>query len=352
MKFVPVLCALLLISSSVLTQVEYKKVKVTDDIYSFIHPNSTNDWIDANSTVIFGKDEVFVVDATLTPKTAQTIVEFVQQTTANPIKHLLVTHWHYDHLFGAISFRSVFPEMDIICGRQTDSLIFVNFDEYHNKSLDEFVVYVDSAKAELERGTYANGRALTEYEKSRRVQAIKDAEFYLPELRKTAPLRPTIVFEGDLSFRLGGKEVRVFGYGAGHTENDVVVYIPEDKVLIAGDLLTYPVPMAFNVFPGKWIKSLKRMAELDIDFIVPGHGDVLSGKDYLYMVIGALEDITAQVTKLSAEGKTVKEIVKEVDKEPLKIKFAGDSEEKKWAYDNHFIYGLIYSIYDELNPKK
>ncbi len=352
MKSVTVLCALLVLSSSVFTQVEFKKVKVTDNIYSFIHPNSTNDWIDANSTVIFGKDEVFVVDATLTPKTAAGIVEFIQQKTSNPVKRLLITHWHYDHSFGAESFKNAFPQMDIICGKQTDSLIFAGFDEYHNKSLDEFVIYIDSTKAELERGTYANGKALTDYEKSRRVQAIKDSEFYMPELRKTKPLKPSVTFEANLTFYAGGKEIRVFGNGAGHTENDVFVYIPEDRVLVTGDLLSHPVPLAFSVFPSKWIKTLKQMAELEIDYIVPGHGDVLDGKEYLHIVIKALEDITAQVTKLNAEGKALKEIVKEVDKETLKTKLAGDSEDRKWAYDNHFIYGLIYSVYNEVNPKQ
>ena len=90
------------------------------------------------------------------------------------------------------------------------------------------------------------------------------------------------------------------------------------------------------------------MSSLDIDVIIPGHGEVLYGKDYLYTVINALEEIYTQVKKLAAGGKSLKEIKKEADLNLLKIKLAGDSDSKKWAFDNYFIGPILPRIYSEI----
>lgn len=351
MKFAFGLFALLALIYAIKSQVVYRKVKVSDNIFSFIYPNSANDWIDGNCTVIFGKDQVFVVDATLTPKTAQTVVEFIKSKTTNPVKFLLVTHWHYDHSLGAESFKKAYPQMEIVSGKITDTLMKSNYEEYHG-GIDGFGVYVDTFKTELERGTLANGTKLSEYELSRRKTAISYADFYMPELKKATQLWPTVTFEDSLNFDIGNNEIKVFGYGCGHTENDAFVFIPKEKVLIAGDLVVHPVPMAFSVFPSKWINTLKQISALDFDIIIPGHGDVVYGKEYLFTLINLLEFVYDEVSRFSSEGKTIKEIFKLADKEKAKNIIGVDTDDKKWAFDYHFYAGLIYSIYNELNPKK
>lgn len=110
--------------------------------------------------------------------------------------------------------------------------------------------------------------------------------------------------------------------------------------------------MAFSVFPSKWINTLKQISALDFDIIIPGHGDVIYGKDYLLTLIKLLEFVYTDVSRLNSEGKTIKEIFKLADKEKTKEIIGIDSDDKKWAFDNHFYAGLIYSIYNELNPKK
>ena len=351
MKFFFCFFALLALTYAIKSQVIYKKVKVTDNIFSFIYPNSANDWIDGNCTVIFGKDQVFVVDATLTPKTAETVVEFIKSQTTNPVKFLLVTHWHYDHSLGAESFKKAYPQMEIVSGKMTDTLMKSNYKEYR-ESIGGFQVYVDTFKAEIERGSLADGTLLSEYEIGRRKLAVTYADFYMPQLENAVQLWPTVTFEDSLNFDIGSNDVKVLGYGCGHTENDAYVFIPGEKVLIAGDLVVHPVPMAFSVFPSKWINTLKQISALDFDIIIPGHGAVIYGKDYLLTLIKLLEFVYTDVSRLNSEGKTIKEIFKLADKEKTKEIIGIDSDDKKWAFDNHFYAGLIYSIYNELNPKK
>lgn len=326
----------------------YSQVQqVTDDIFVFKGPNPTNDFLDANASVIFCDKEVFVVDATLHLERGKQIADFIKEKTSNPVKYVFVTHWHYDHSYGIQSIQEVYPGLEIISTKDCKKLAESNIKEYQDLWIGTFEVYGDSAKAELSRGTTASGRQLTEYEKERRRQAVKDCEFYIPVLKQTKFIPPTITFEKEMDLFLSDREIRMIDIGTGHTPGDAVAYLPSEKILFAGDLLVYPIPYAFSCYPNKWLETLKRMSLMDIEKIIPGHGDVLLNKDYLFTVISALEEIISQVNKLVNEGKSLQDVRKGVDFTALKTKMAGEDESKKWAFDNYFIYPIIERVYNE-----
>jgi len=90
---------------------------------------------------------------------------------------------------------------------------------------------------------------------------------------------PTQVFNGEMSVRVGGKEVRLVEVGPAHTRGDVIVYVPQDRVVFTGDILFvggHPVVWAGPV--SNWIKACDLMLSWDVETVVPGHGPITDKK--------------------------------------------------------------------------
>ncbi len=103
---------------------------------------------------------------------------------------------------------------------------------------------------------------------------------------------PTETFTGEMTLAVGAKEVRLIEVGPAHTRGDVVVYVPQDKVLYTGDMLFNGAHPAIWAGPTtNWIAACDRMLTWDLDIVVPGHGAITdkSGirefRDYLAYVL-------------------------------------------------------------------
>lgn len=103
---------------------------------------------------------------------------------------------------------------------------------------------------------------------------------------------PTETFTGEMSLKVGDKEVRLVEVGPAHTRGDVLVYVPQDKVLYTGDMLFNQAHPAIWAGPtSNWIRACDLMLSWDLDVVVPGHGALTdkSGikefRDYLAYVL-------------------------------------------------------------------
>jgi glyoxylase-like metal-dependent hydrolase (beta-lactamase superfamily II) len=86
---------------------------------------------------------------------------------------------------------------------------------------------------------------------------------------------PTKTFDGALSLTVGDKQVRLIEVGPAHTKGDVLVHVPQDRVVFTGDILFIegtPVMWAGPV--SNWIEACDLILEMDVDVIVPGHGPI------------------------------------------------------------------------------
>lgn len=99
--------------------------------------------------------------------------------------------------------------------------------------------------------------------------------------------------------------MQVLHLGRGNTPGDTVVDLPKEEILAAGNLLVSPIPYTFDGYPSEWVPTLHRVAQLDVEKIVPGHGPVL-GKDYLSLVAelmtSAVDQIRARIRQLGHPG--------------------------------------------------
>ena len=102
------------------------------------------------------------------------------------------------------------------------------------------------------------------------------------EVRKLTP--PSVTFEDNLTYFIGGNAVEFHFAGPAHTWGDLIAYLPQHKILFAGDVAFFHlVPYAHNAHVSKWLESIDKIMKMDVDVIVAGHGPVGGKKDLVEM---------------------------------------------------------------------
>jgi glyoxylase-like metal-dependent hydrolase (beta-lactamase superfamily II) len=125
------------------------------------------------------------------------------------------------------------------------------------------------------------------------------------------------------------------------------VYLPKEKILLAGDLLTAPVPFGADSHPRSWIESLKTLERLDADVIILGHGEAQHDKKYLQLLRESLESVTDQVHEALRRGMTLEETRKFVKFDTIRPKFTHDDANLNAEFDGNFATPIVRQVYDE-----
>jgi cyclase len=322
----------------------FRTVDVADGVFAFVSPETSGPIPSGNVTAIVGGDGVLVVDSGRFPALATRMIAEIRKRTDRPVRYLVHTHWHADHIAADAAFQAAFPAM-----------IFVSTDFTRTKMLEKQAAYLRDV-AKNDAGYVAQLREVLEKEKTlppenRRYleQEVTDLELEARELEGARLVAPGLTFERELTVHLGDRAVRIAFLGEGNTAGDAVVVVPDARVVVAGDLLVAPVPYGYGCHPAEWIATLRRlMAEhADAAAIVPGHGPVFHDWDYAKRVIAVLEAIRAQVGEAVREGASLEETRKRVHLEPFQEEFAGKDFARGKAFRDFFVASAVDRAWQE-----
>jgi cyclase len=348
------LCTTVIYADSVITR-ERTVTKLAEGVYMIRHKDAPDTFPQGNTTVIIGDREVLVVDSCYMPSSAREDIAQIRQWTNKPVRYLLNTHWHYDHTMGNGVYWAEFPSLTIIAQIETAKHIA----GYNPGWFERFPSRANTFKQILESGKDPNGKPLTEGEKKEYTDAIAGITPVYNEFKVLVDKTPTLTFDSELSINLGNREVQIKHLGRGNTTGDAIVYLPKEKILIAGDLLDHPVPYLGGGFPSQLTKTLRNLSHFDTQAIVPGHGELLQGeygKRYLNQVIDFIQIVVAEVSKEvyrvgngSRNLEAVREAVKKnIDMNVWRQKFAGDDKDNQDFFEGFAMPGLITAAYAEV----
>ena len=231
--------------------------RVSEDIYVF----TSELYAQVTAGVIVTEEGTVVIDTLPFPSETAEIVDFVEDHTPNQAQFVINTHSHADHIFGDF----LFPNADIIAHRLCR-------------------------------------RAITKYAE----KGLSAAQEQNPELSSVVIRFPNIVFESELTLRLGSKTIQLV-YMPGHTADSIAVLVKEDRVLFAGDIMM-PVPYIVWGDVDQMMQSLQIIRDMNLENIVQGHGEVLlrgeinetidSSMDYLKNITRCVRDALREDTPL------------------------------------------------------
>jgi glyoxylase-like metal-dependent hydrolase (beta-lactamase superfamily II) len=327
--------AWLLVAGPLLGQTNERRVtKLADDVYAIEHKNLNDGNTSGNTTVIIGEREVFVVDSGSRPSSAQEDIAQIRQWTNKPVGYLLNTHFHNDHNNGNKTYLDAFPSLAIIAQEETKK----DMDLIQPGNVARQPAELAALIATFQQGKDQNGRALSEDEKKQVQELLPGLERAEAESKILVYQSPTLTFTDKLDVDIGNREVQVLHLGRGNTPGDALIYLPKEKVIVAGDLLVHPIPYTYDGYPSEWVQTLRKMGQLDATTIVPGHGPILHDESYLYLVAdlmqSAVDQVRARIRQLGFPGAhTLDEVKGSVDLTKFRQQFAGDDKDLQAQFD-------------------
>jgi glyoxylase-like metal-dependent hydrolase (beta-lactamase superfamily II) len=229
---------------------------------------------------------------------------------------------------------------------------------YNPGWFERFPQRADRFKQILDSGKDPDGKPLSDVAKKEYAEALAGVAPVAAEFKTLVDRMPNLTFDGEIALDLGNREVRIMHLGRGNTAGDAVVFLPKERILIAGDLLDHPIPYLGGGYPTELIATLGAMSRLGAQTIVPGHGQVLTGdyaRTYLNDVAEFVSTVVAQVNKevhrLGNNSRVLDEVQaaveKAIDLEAWRRKFAGDDEENREFFDGFSFPGLVRAAYAE-----
>jgi glyoxylase-like metal-dependent hydrolase (beta-lactamase superfamily II) len=210
---------------------------------------------DGNTIVLEAPEGLVVIDTGRHAAHTQSILDFAK-TKRRPVAAVINTHWHLDHIGGNLMIRRDYPRAR---------------------------VYASGALAEARGGFLANYRKqlqgmLDDPKTDAASRKSFEAEARLIDAGEQ--LAPDVVVSSSGAKTIAGRALHLGLETHAVTAGDVWVLDEQTGVLIAGDLVTLPAPFLDTACPARWGESLDRIAKLDFDLLVPGHGAPMTRKQF------------------------------------------------------------------------
>ncbi len=286
-------------------------VKVADGVYAAIGQNG----VFGNGAFIVTRDYVVVVDTQLRPSWARDMIAEIKKVTDKPVKYVINTHWHSDHTLGNQAYVAAYgPSVEFVAQNNTrEDLIAKGIPNIQVQLTQAVPDNIARIQKQLTDGKDAQGVALTPDARSRVEAQLALQKSYLAELPQIHIVPSTITYENEMSIQAPDKEIRLFHFSYAHTRGDTVVYLPKEKVIITGDLLTNGIPNTRTSYPVEWITTLDGMDKLDWTAAIPGHGDVQQGKAQLESLLAYWKDVVAGVRGAVAKNLTLDQMKQSLD---------------------------------------
>ncbi|MGQ0664774.1 MAG: MBL fold metallo-hydrolase [Pseudomonadota bacterium] len=260
---------------------------------------------DPNSGVIVGDDGVMVIDARATPAMARELVGHIRTVTDQPIKYVVLTHYHAVRVMGASGYGA--PH--IVASRGTHELI-------KERGRQDF-------RSEVQRFP-------------RLFQAVET----VPGLTW-----PNLIFERELTIMMGKREVRLLHLGPGHTRGDTIAWLPKDRVLFSGDLVEEgATPYCGDAHLEDWPKTLARLRALKPRKLVPGRGAALMTPAACEKAIRGTEEFVRLLYAAAKKGVKARLSLKQVYDRAYALL---SRRYGQWAIFEHCMPFCVARAYDE-----
>jgi glyoxylase-like metal-dependent hydrolase (beta-lactamase superfamily II) len=343
------LFALFLFQSSVhsSTLPSYETVKIADGVVAFIASESNNGIVSGNCVAIIGDDGVLVVDSTSFPSHARKIIAELKKLTNQPVRFLVHTHWHPDHLMGDGEFQAAFPGIAFVSTKATRKGIAELAPKYIQGNAEQGAAYAAMLRKQIQDGKDEAGKTLTDADKKFLTEYTDSIEFAVPEYKQYKTVLPNAVFDDAMTIHLGKREVQLLFLGQGNTAGDAVIFVPDAKVVMTGDLLVAPTPYSYGSFLTDWVRTLDKVKALGATTIVPGHGPVEHDSSYLDLVSSALQSVIFQVHAAIAKHLSLEDTRKQVDVSAFQQKFCGGTHDREVAFRVGFAEQAVERAYQE-----
>ena len=324
----------------------FRVEKVAAGVYAVLRQEPPSLIFEPNNVFIINDDDVIVVDTNFTPGSARATLAELRKLTDKPVRYVINTHWHDDHITGNQVYRDAYPGVEFVAHRTAlDDMPAVG--ATNRKQLHEgAAAFADALRARVAKNDSMLGGELTPDERAAYLSDVRHLDGYVAEMDGIRIVAPTVIVDERLTIYRGSRTIDILHLGAGHTRADLVVHLPTDNIVIAGDLVVWPVPLVGSTsYPAAFAVTLQRLLELQPAMIIPGHGPILRDDAYVQQLVRLMTSIRDQTQAAVAKGLTLEETRKAVDLQEFVDLFAGDSRMRRFIFQSYVAHPGVAAAY-------
>lgn len=322
--------------------------RVSDRVYVLRQAQPNFAGVVGNVTIIEQDDNLVLVDSGNSRGTGERVVEAVRRLSDKPVSAVIITHWHNDHPLGLPAIIEAWPSVEIIATEATAAQLRAgrtNVPTQPDASYEARRLQLLTHDYVTMFQGFIDDQSLTQAERDGWARGMAALSLRAEDEIGTYLVMPNRTFTDALTLddRVAPVEVRFLG--PANTDGDLVVLLPRQRVVVAGDIVVAPIPYMFSVYVEENIRTLEALRGLQFDTLIPGHGEPQRGAAYLDRLTDFVRDIHSQVTPLAGQGLSVEDVTARIDVERHAQAFAGDDPWLRLWFRDYAANPLIESAY-------
>ena len=295
---------------SVIETPSHRFTEMAEGVYHVAGTGTVN--VMSNALLVVGANDALVVDSHVTPNAANALLDAIGRVTNKPVRYLVNSHYHFDHAHG----NQVFPADVEIIGHEYTRLK-LNGDLGNVLEESTHISFTEGVPAQVESLRERVAAATDPAERATLEQQLAVAQAHLTSLGEVVPTPPNITLVNKMTLfqtlEQGSREIQLLHLGRAHTAGDVVVFLPQERMVFTGDLLVPSLSYMGDSFPLEWRDTLDALKTLDFDIILPGHGSPVQGKEAIDNFQAYLGDLWQKTSDLKSQGLTAKQVAEQID---------------------------------------
>jgi imidazolonepropionase-like amidohydrolase/glyoxylase-like metal-dependent hydrolase (beta-lactamase superfamily II) len=325
--------------------------KLAEGVYAVIRREPPSLYFESNSLFVIGDSSVAVVDAQFSLASTRDVLAALRGLTDKPVRYVINTHGHDDHVTGNQGYRDAFPGVEFIAHRSTRDEMLADGARKRAGFLGSLPGTIGYFRGLLTEGKAPDGQPISEEERAGFASDSTIGARFLTEAPGLELVPATRVVDDRLTLRQGSRVIEVLHLGRGHSAGDLVVYLPAEKIVAAGDLVVSPVPLVGSTsHPAEFAVALDRLRRLKPAIIVPGHGAVQRDVRHVDRVIQLLVSIREQVSEAIGRGESLPEVRQRVTLERFRDQLTGESRLQRFVFLNYVALPAVAAAYADAYP--
>ena len=325
-----------------------RRTEVAPGVHLFTTPPYGDVGLDGNSVAILSNDGVLVFDTNGTPAAAAQVLAEIRKLTDKPVRYIVNSHWHWDHWYGTEVYKKAFPDAKVITHEKSRELMMGPALAFNRPGLDQQLPgYLDS----LAKSVGAAESATPPPDNLPRLKsALEMGRFFLDQKKNTQHVFADLTFKDRLTLYLGEREIQILNFGRAVTPGDALVYLPQEKIVLMGDLIVNPITFALGSYPTEWLAALEKVDRLDATLWITGHNEPLRDKTLMHATMQVFRELLRQGKETRAKGldpDQAKEAILPSLRE-LKLAITKDDPRMNQLFDVYLIDWYLHRVYDEL----
>jgi len=290
-----------------------------------------------SATFVISEAGVVVYDGGGMPAMSEQLIAKIRSLTDMPVTHVVTSHWHGDHNFGVYRFSEEFPNVQFIAHEFTRDVMNSARINYVDRERGFIEENFEEFQRIIETGVDSDGEEHSELDRAGYQDMVDNRDVIDAEFLRAKVTPPNIVFSDKYLIESGTRSIELLFLGHGNTAGDIVMWLPDEKIVATGDIVVLPTPYAFNVPPRAWSQTLRNINALDYEILVPGHGEIQRDTRYVDLIIEASDSIAAQRDAMLADGMSNEEVQQALDFSAFEERFTHGDEYTKTFYDAYFV---------------